>query len=956
MPPGLFQYRTLVLVLCLFLSAMAGRAQSRLHINEIMVANVDCFLDTSWNYGSWVEIYNSSEGEINLNRYYINTSNTKQDKIRIGYDLVIPAHGHGVLWFGHHYWKAPTQIDAELDNDGGYITLFSPGGNVLDRVEYPTSVSRCSWARCSDGAEEWTYTSSPTPAESNGNMSVTEWRMPAPEVNTDSRFFSTILSFQVEIPEGATLRYTIDGTTPSRTNGETSETGTFRITQSRVYRFMLIGDGYMDSPVVTRSFLRKQKSINMPIVSIVTDPAHLYSDSTGFFVKGTNGRAGKGTDEPCNWNMDWDRPVNMEFITQDNVCRVNQEVWMSRCGGHSKGFTPMSFKLRASKDFDGQNTLDYAFFPDKPHLRYKALQFRGGGNDFECRIIDAALQSVVRTSGIDIDLQNYQPVAHYINGKFMGTINMREPSNKHNVFANHGLSDDEIDMFEIDCDSCYVQKCGTRDAWEELLELSADVSDDSAYDRILDKIDVDEFCNYMAVELYLGNTDWPQNNCKGWRPIEENGRFRFVLFDLDFAFESNSPFSWFNDRAYHTFCELYDVPGVSHFTREVELVRLFNNLLKNRRFALRFADAFFIVGGSVFEPNRSTQLIRKYATAVEGVQMMESGYPGRNVSPWPSAEKLIIKLGDRQEVVFPALQTCLSDVLSGKTKRNVSFRANIPQADILLNGQQVPLAKFSGYMFLPATLEATAPEGYQFIGWKDVQTGEIVSQDCVLKLTRSSVRGELEACYDKEYTGKPVVINEVSASNSIFVNDYFKKKDWMELYNPSSSPIDISGMYLSDDPGNPEKYRIEGPHTTIPAGGYKIIWCDGMASKQYLHANFKLANSDGEMVVLSAPDLSWQDIFVYTAHSGRESVGRFPDGAGQAYVFSRPTIEGRNALNSYSLPIAYDNSPDAISDVSRLNKKEQMINEDVYDLSGRRVMDKPQHGIYIVGRKKVIIK
>ena len=951
---------TSALLLCLLLPSISSRAQtaSRLHINEIMVANVDCFLDTSWNYGSWVEIYNSSDGEINLNRYYINTTDTKQGKIRIGYDLVIPAHGHGVLWFGHRYWKAPTQIGAKLDNDGGYITLFSPGGNVLDRVEYPPSMSRCSWARRSDGADAWTYTSQPTPADTNGSLPETLWQWPAPEVDTDSRFFSAILSVQVNIPEGATLRYTTDGSTPSRTNGETSQTGFFRMTASRVYRFMLTGDGSLDSPVVTRSYIRKQKSINMPIVSIVTDPAHLYDEKIGFFVKGTNGRAGKGADEPCNWNMDWDRPVNIELITQDNVCRLNQEVWMSRCGGHSKGFTPMSFKIRASKDFDGKNTLDYAFFADKPYLRHKALQFRCGGNDYECRIYDAALQSLVRTSRIDIDLQDYQPVAHYINGKFMGTINMREPNNKHNVYSNHGWSDDLIDLFEIDCDSGYVQKCGTRDAWEALLEMSASASDDAFYERILEKIDVDEFLNYMAVEFYLGNIDWPQNNFKGWRPIEGDGRFRFILFDLDLALETNDPFTHFNSVATYTFCQLYDVPGISHYTKEVELVRLFNNLCKNRNFAMRFADTFSLVGGSVFEPSRCSQLISKYASAVENVQMMESGYPSRNTSPWPSAQKLISRFSERQNAVFPALQTFLSSVLSAKSMRNVSFSANIPQACILMNGQQVPLGKFSGYMFLPATLEATAPDGYRFIGWRDVQTGDILSTDRVLELTRSSMRKEVEACYDKEYTGKPVVINEVSASNIVFVNEYFKKRDWVEIYNPSPSSVDISGMYLSDDPDTPDKYRIEGKHTVIPAGGFKVIWCDNEPSEQYLHANFKLANTDGALVLLSAPDLSWQDTLVYQAHSGHETVGRFPDGGSLLYRFSRPTIEGGNVMSSYSVLIGSANMPDGIAEIK--NEEFRIKNNAIYDLVGRkfniRHAAKGQTVILKTGNKSVKIK
>ena len=67
---------------------------------------------------------------------------------------------------------------------------------------------------------------------------------------------------------------------------------------------------------------------------------------------------------------------------------------------------------------------------------------------------------------------------------------------------------------------------------------------------------------------------------------------------------------------------------------------------------------------------------------------------------------------------------------------------------------------------------------------KDVQTGAVLSENRVLELTRSSVRGKMEACFDKEYLGKPVVINEVSAGNSIFVNEYFKKKTGWRFTTP----------------------------------------------------------------------------------------------------------------------------------------------------------------------------
>ena len=82
MPPTMYPIKVLSylrhvtsgpMLLCLLMYAVTGSAQTadRLHINEIMVANIDRFLDTSWNYGSWVEIYNSSSTDINLNRYII---------------------------------------------------------------------------------------------------------------------------------------------------------------------------------------------------------------------------------------------------------------------------------------------------------------------------------------------------------------------------------------------------------------------------------------------------------------------------------------------------------------------------------------------------------------------------------------------------------------------------------------------------------------------------------------------------------------------------------------------------------------------------------------------------------------------------------------------------------------------------------------------------------------------
>ena len=97
----------------------------------------------------------------------------------------------------------------------------------------------------------------------------------------------------------------------------------------------------------------------------------------------------------------------------------------------------------------------------------------------------------------------------------------------------------------------------------------------------------------------------------------------------------------------------------------------------------------------------------------------------------------------------------------------------------------------------------------------------------------------ITACYEPlspaelaETDARPVKINEVSASNSVYVNEYFKKNDWIELHNTTGDSIDVAGMYLSDNLKNPTKYQIPAASlvennysTVIPPYGFLVLWC-----------------------------------------------------------------------------------------------------------------------------------
>ena len=160
----------------------------------------------------------------------------------------------------------------------------------------------------------------------------------------------------------------------------------------------------------------------------------------------------------------------------------------------------------------------------------------------------------------------------------------------------------------------------------------------------------------------------------------------------------------------------------------------------------------------------------------------------------------------------------------------------------------------------------------------------------------------------------PVRVNEVSGANDSYIDEYGKKGDWVELYNTTSAPIDVEGMYLTDNANKPTKYKISkdgtNVNTTIPAHGYLVIWCDNKRSTtdNGLHAGFKIAD-DGGLVMLSAADQSWSDVLTYDAHDARTTVGRYPDGTANVYAMNVATIGKSNVYSSYVTAVEQTYNP-----------------------------------------------
>ena len=681
-----------------------------------------------------------------------------------------------------------------------------------------------------------------------------------------------------------------------------STDGKFSISSTTNYTFRLFQDGYLPSVPVTRSYIQTTNKYTLPIISIVGDEKFLWDSKIGLDTDGdgTNGKTGNGQNSPKNYNCDWDRPVNFSYMSPEGEMLFNQDVNISVSGGYTRSQNYRSFKLKSNKVFDGMNRLDYVFFPQKPYNRNKVLLIRNGGNDVwrhNARFIDPALETIVQRSGIDVDVQSYVPIIEYVNGELRGVFNMREPNNDKFAYANFGYDDEELDALENS-----KVKNGSDEVMQRIYELGKRINEAGVYEELTTLLDIDEFTNYMAVTLFLHNDDWPDNNIKCYRS-QNDGRFRFVSFDLDYAFKACWP-NDSKDNPFDNFAMFKDnsAPRTSY---NKDFVNFFLNLLKHDGYRKKFIDTFCLMGGSVFEPTRANAIVDELHNNVKAMcQLMKQQYINDGHDPDRAVTTIKNNLKGRSKKMTDYMQKFSQMNLKNVTRQEVKLSTDAEGASIYVNGLEVPYADFNGHLFAPVTLEAKAPAGYVFKGWKNGD--EIVSTEAEMELPGDatvSLVACFEALSDDQLMAKgitPVRINEVSAANSIYANEYWKRNDWVELYNTTNEDIDVAGMYLSDNTNKPKKYQIaaDGISTVVPAHGYLIVWCDKLNPESQLHASFKLASEGGD-VLLTAPDESWCDHFVYTEHEGDETVGRYPDGASEVYVMNTPTIAKPNIMSSY---------------------------------------------------------
>jgi hypothetical protein len=144
--------------------------------------------------------------------------------------------------------------------------------------------------------------------------------------------------------------------------------------------------------------------------------------------------------------------------------------------------------------------------------------------------------------------------------------------------------------------------------------------------------------------------------------------------------------------------------------------------------------------------------------------------------------------------------------------------------------------------------------------------------------------------------------SDIISPEGIFINElYASGDDWLELYNASESPKDISGYFIYDNPD--KKYPLPSG-TVINGKGFLVLLCNDLGTG--LNTNFRLTEA-GETVYLDNAAGNRIDQVKFPALRNGQSYARFPDGSSNFAITGSPT---RGASNG-------DRSAPAILDVTR---------------------------------------
>ena len=488
-------------------------------LNEIMAS-------ASTEPNDWIELYNASGEPVNLSGYGLSDNPKKPRRWQFPEGTVIqPGEYLAVLLSGADDERKGQYLNANfaLGSEGGYtVTLSDPSGRVLDAAYLGQQYGGKSYGRV-EGEEGFFYFDTGTPMAANTGAHYRS-RAAGAECSVPGGLYASGQSFSVTLdaPAGSRIYYTLDSSDPSENS--TLYTGPIPISTTTVLRTRVYRDGFMPSLIDTQSYLYDVRNeSDVYVVSLVSDWDNLTGE--------VNGLA-----SPANLMQDLEREAHVEIFLPGGERVVSQGCGISLHGADSRKEKIKSFNVIARSKY-GKNRIDYPIFSERGYQQYQSILLRPSGEDQSMSFMrDSVLTSLMR--GSSLMFQEHELCVVYLDGEYYTLCYLRERINKHSICQFEGWEgmEDEIDI--VRGNSTATQ--GSNSSFEELLSWvkQNDTSNAEGYAYLDSRIDIQNYIEYMAIEIFSGNTDLL--NVRRYRNPKTDGKWRWALFDLDWAFYNDT--------------------------------------------------------------------------------------------------------------------------------------------------------------------------------------------------------------------------------------------------------------------------------------------------------------------------------------------------------------------------------------------------------------------------------
>lgn len=591
-----------------------------------------------------------------------------------------------------------------LDTDGGALFLHMPDGCVADHVEIPRLYADESWGRSADGP--WEHFLEPTPGAPNTTESRPGFAE-QPVLSPSPGFHAEV---SVTVTPG-TVRYTLDGAIPDE--DDPLLTGAIAIEGTRVVRARAFEDGLWPSRIATATYWDDPSigDAGIRILSLAVDPPDLWDDDRGIYAYGPDYEANYPYFGANFWEL-WERDLHVELWGPDGALLLSQDAGIQIAGGYSRAFDQRNFELLARTGY-GPGTFAAELFHQETIPEYHRLYLRNGGDWCGTQIVDASVQALLRDdAGLrlpSVDAQAYEPALVYLNGEFWGLYELKERLDEWFVADHHDEDPDDLDRVKVGWthEANWDLEQGDWEAFEALEALvTRDLADPTAWAEFEARVDLTNLASTVVAQGWIGNSDWWGNNLRLWRPHDDDGRWRWMVYDFGHGWPAVTT----------------DHLGTSVATSARGLP--IADALENDEFRTLLANVHADYLNTSMRGDVASARVQALADETEPVMSLQRARwcGGADLTAWRSAVDFAVAYASERAAVMDA-QVITHLAPAGHAA--LSLVADPAGAGTFRLAAVEVMPPFAGsyYRDVPVTVTALPADGWEFTGWSDAALG-----------------------------------------------------------------------------------------------------------------------------------------------------------------------------------------------------------------------------------------